>query len=95
MVSLRAFIASRCDYYGFTEGVYSFAGIGTMVLMTVEKFLCIWNPLNKLKFGETIILREFIIKKQRKFLLEGMLIKLNSGKFLGTPKTHIKRSEKK
>ena len=48
-----------CDYYGFTEGVYSFAGIGTMVLMTVEKFLCIWNPSNKLKFGETIILREF------------------------------------
>jgi hypothetical protein len=51
-----------CDYYGFSEGVFSFTIIGTMALIAFERFSCIKNPLNKFKFEGSYIYSKFILK---------------------------------
>ncbi len=34
-----------CSYYGFTGGVFGFASLATLSLMSIERFLIVSNPL--------------------------------------------------
>ena len=39
-----------CDFYGFCGGLFGFVSITTMLLMTIERYVIIRNPLISIDF---------------------------------------------
>lgn len=59
--NLKLILFKGCDFFGFCGGLFGFTSITTMVLMTIERYLIIKNPLISLDLNTRLIISMFYL----------------------------------